>query len=143
MFRPILSLLAVAVGGRASTTPTLLFVAVPTNDFVVAAASGDLDVMHFPTLNEALVVATVGDGVLVMAEGLLPSNPGAPQQGCTNITAEQWAVITEKHLYVYIEFPFAMPGGDGKCPPPPSTHRTQHARMHARTLATQHSTAQR
>ena len=27
-----------------------------------------------------------------MAEGLLPSNPGAPQQGFTNITAEQWAV---------------------------------------------------
>lgn len=59
--------------------PTLLFVAQPTNDVFTAAAKGPLPTKHFPTVSAALAAATPNDGLLVMAEGMLPSNPGVPQ----------------------------------------------------------------
>ena len=93
--------------------PSLLFVADPaTNDFYIAAArQSTLPCRSFTTVSSAVAAATPKDGLLVMADALLPSNPGFPQSGVTTINAEDWGVITEKELIVYIEFPRSMPGG--------------------------------
>ena len=95
-------------------SPTLLFVADPsTNDFYAAASThGKLSTKAFESVSDAVAAAARHDGLLVMADALLPSDPGLPQHGVTNITADEWAVITAKQLFVYIEFPSSMPGNN-------------------------------
>jgi hypothetical protein len=102
---------AVATVGGA--VPTLLFVADEANDFlVVAERTGALPTKRFLSVAEAVAAAAPGDGLLVMAEAMLPSNPGLPQNHTgTQVTHAEWASIQSKGLLVYLEFPASLPGG--------------------------------
>ena len=73
-----------------------------TNDFLVAARAGTgVSVKTFATTESAVAAASDGDGLLVMAEAMLPSNPQHPQNGTgVSITPAQWAAIKAKKLIV-------------------------------------------
>jgi hypothetical protein len=74
--------------------------------------SGNCKTRVFANVSDALAAATVGDGLLVMAEGMLPSSPGVPQKGTgAKITNAEWSVIDTKGLFVYLEFPTALRDG--------------------------------
>ena len=90
--------------------PTLNFVADLDNDVLVAAQKGKLPVKNFRTVAAALAAAKHGDGLLVMAEGMHPSNPGVPQSNTTTIvTNSEWEVCKNLSLRVYVEFPSRLP----------------------------------
>ena len=94
--------------------PSLLFVAETGNDILTAASKGALPIKQFLNVSAALAAAAPNDGLLVMAEAMLPSNPGVAQNGTgTELTAAEWASVKEKNLSVYLEFPATLPGGDG------------------------------
>ena len=97
--------------GRAA--PSLVFVAKPSNDIVVAARNGNLPTHVFDTVAAAVAAASVGDGLLVMAEGMQPADPGVPQNASATgvrITEGEWADIQAKGLTCYLEFPSQIPG---------------------------------
>ena len=76
------------------------------------ALAGNCKTRVFANVSDALAAAGHGDGLLVMAEGMLPSNPGVPQRGTgANISAAQWAQIDTLGLFVYLEFPTALRNG--------------------------------
>ena len=61
--------------------------------------------------------ATPGDGLLIAADGMLPSSPGLPQQGTgVIVTAAEWAAAREKRLSIYLEFPRSLPTAAGAAP---------------------------
>ena len=113
-------LLLAARSGAAS--PTLVFVSDGLNDVLAAVPRGatPLATKVAPTLSAALAACEEGDGLLVMADGMLPANPGAPQTNTTAVvTPEEWAEIRAKKLKVYLEFPRYAPPEGGAPPEPP------------------------
>jgi hypothetical protein len=114
-------LLLAAASTAANASPTLLFVTDPsaTNDVLVAAGKGGVPTKTFATVAAALTSAKPDDGLLIMADGMLPADPGAPA-GNANATIvvqdAEWAAIKAKRLKVYLEFPRSAPpaaGDDG------------------------------
>ena len=95
----------------AAAAPALNFVSTaPVNDFVVAAKKGNVTVNVFPSLSAALGSAAAGDGLLIMADDMLPVDPSKPQTNTTtNVTADEWSTISKLGLRVYIEFPSQLP----------------------------------
>ena len=116
MFVLLLSILLAASTAASTAAPSLLFVSQdPGNDILTVAQQSSLTVKRFDALAAALAVAAPGDGLLLMADGMTPANPGIPQNGTTVVvTGSEWAAIRKKELRVYIEFP-------RNAPPPPST----------------------
>lgn len=102
----------------AAAAPSLLFVAKADNDILVAARSGSGSTAKvFGTIDAALAVAATGDGLLVMAERMLPSNPGVPQNGTgVSVSPAQWTTMKAKELSVFIEFPAHLPGASTPLP---------------------------
>ena len=102
---------AVAIARVAAATPSLLFVSTAaTNDLATAAQLGNLTSQTFATVDEALAAAAPGDGLLLVADAMVPVNPGVPQTNTTvNVTAAQWDSISKLDLSVYIEFPSQLP----------------------------------
>ena len=86
-----LALLLALLTAVSSADGELLFVAAPANDVLLAAARGQgAAVRRFATLDEALRVAKRGSGLLLMAESVRASGPGAPQRNSTeNVTDAQ------------------------------------------------------
>ena len=96
--------------GVSKALPTLNFVGNLDNDVLVAAKKGNLPVKNFPTVAAALAAAKHGDGLLVMADGMHPSNPGVPQSNTTTTIAEsEWKLCEKLSLRVYVEFPSRLP----------------------------------
>ena len=75
----MLAALAATSAAVAPPACSLLFVAEPGNDVLAAARKGALTTKCFATVAEAVAAAAPNDGLLVMAEAMLPSNPGVPQ----------------------------------------------------------------
>ena len=110
---------------------SLLFVARPGNDILTAVSAGEgalPSTKTFGTVTAALESAEAGDGLLIMAEDMLPVTPGVPQQNSSVVvTGEQWAAIRAKQLKCYLEFPrFAPPptGAEDAAPQPLPTAQT-------------------
>ena len=109
--------LALAAIGTVAASPTLLFVTdanSSTNDILTAASKGAAPVptKTFRTISLALASAMEGDGLLVMADGMLPADPGDPSANAnttTVVTDADWAGIKAKKLKVYLEFPRSAP----------------------------------
>lgn len=98
-------------GGLAA--PSLLFVTDgESNDLLVAARKGaGATVKTFPSVAAALAQASEGDGLLVMADGMRPADPGVPQKNTTAVvTPAEWDAFRAKKLKAYVEFPRAAPG---------------------------------
>ena len=104
---------SVAVATAAAAAgPTLLFVCAERNDMLAAARKGALPTKVFATVAGAVAAGGDNDGLFVLAEAMLPSNPGKPQTASgTNVTEAEWAAIRAKKLSVYLEFPGSLPGG--------------------------------
>ena len=120
------SLLALVAGLLLGATPsaaapTLLFVTVGrANDVLVAVGGGQdasVATKTFSSVAAALQGAVSGDGLLVMADGIKPADPGVPKASANAtvvIEPAEWATIRKLKLKVYLEFPrFAPPAADG------------------------------
>jgi hypothetical protein len=107
----VVSAAVYGTGITVGSTPALVFVSTaPTNDFVTAARLGNLTIRTAPTVADALAVAQTGDGLLLLADAMLPVNPDVPQTNTTtNVTADQWTAINNLQLRVYLEFPSQLP----------------------------------
>ena len=101
-----IAVVAITVAGSHAAPPTLWFVCDRANDFVDAVdrGTGGVSARNVSSVSAALASATKGDGLLVIAEAMLPSNPGHPQSGTgTNVSASEWSQIQALGLRVYIE----------------------------------------
>jgi hypothetical protein len=91
----------------------LLVTTDPANDFLLAAMTGRSDgpaVRSFDTISAALSAAETGDGLMILADHIEPSNPGHPTANATvSVSAVEWKAIGAKRLKVYLEFPRALP----------------------------------
>ena len=103
-----------STSSASASSTTLLFVTTDdqSNDLVAAARKGSgATVKTFASVAAALAQATEGDGVLVMADGLRPADPGVPQKNTTVVvTPAEWTAFHAKKLKVYVEFPRTAPG---------------------------------
>ena len=110
----LLVALSISLGfAGGSAAPSLLFVTDgESNDLLVAARKGaGATVKTFPSVAAALAQASEGDGVLVMADGMRPADPGVPQKNTTAVvTPAEWDAFRAKKLKAYVEFPRAAPG---------------------------------
>jgi hypothetical protein len=110
--------LVLASASSITAAPTLLFVTdtSSTNDVLAAASKGAAAVptKTFATVASALASASNGDGLLIMADGMLPADPGDPTANANAtmvVTVAEWAAIKAKNLKVYLEFPRSAPAG--------------------------------
>ena len=115
------ALLGALALASADAAPTLLFVTdvSSTNDILTAARSyhpyQKVPTKTFATVALALSSALPGDGLLIMADGMLPADPGAPAANANAtvvVTDTEWAAIKAKKLKVYLEFPRSAPPED-------------------------------
>ena len=110
--------------GQSAGAPTLLFVTdtAAINDILTVAAA-TAATKTFPTVAAALAAAKPSDGLLLMADGMLPANPGVPQgnaNATVAVSAAEWAAIKSKQLRVYLEFPRTAPPTAAQQPGPAS-----------------------
>eukprot|EP01050_Picozoa_sp_SAG11_P014900 SAG11_NODE_1881_length_4130_cov_2.080873_4_plen_164_part_00 len=118
MLALMLPIVATIMATAPSAAPTLLFVTESGANDMLTAAGKDAatTTKRFTSVAAALEAATAGDGLLVMADGMKPADPGVPQTSANAtvvVTPTEWLAIQRLRLKVYVEFPRATPPTDG------------------------------
>jgi hypothetical protein len=114
MFVLLVTAAAMLTTAVCTAAPTLLFVTSDgANDMLLAAGKDpSVATMKFTSIMSALRVAKPEDGLLVMADGMRPADPGVPRASANAtvvVEPAEWDAIRRLRLKVYVEFPRSAP----------------------------------